>query len=203
MNEYSLKIMARLIDESKIERIKDVTLEMVVLKGYGGASISEIAHRAGVAEGYLYRHYKGKVELVNDLLFSNLNHLIQKLENLLDNHHSVADIFEKLTGTLFEMANLSPDRIKFLYVLMHDYNFKIQEEQREKIITLCRRVMDIGQRSGELTMDVDEEEIYCLGVAFPIQFINLHLKNFFNKDGLGNDVIKKVLKIQYNLIKKK
>lgn len=203
MNEYSLKIMARLIDETKIERIKAATLEMVVMKGYGGASISEIAHTAGVAEGYLYRHYKGKAELVNDLLFSNLENLIQKLESLLDNHHSVSEIFEKLTATLFELANQNPDRVKFLYVLMHDYNFKIQEEQREKIINLCRKVMEIGQKTGEIASGTDEEEIYLVGVAYPIQFINLHLKNFFNRDGLGNDEIKRVLKIQCNLINKK
>jgi AcrR family transcriptional regulator len=193
--------MARLIDETKIERIKAVTLEMVVLKGYGGASISEIAHKAGVAEGYLYRHYKGKAELVNDLLFSNLNELIQKLESLLDSRQTFPQIFEQLTRTLFEMANQQPERIKFLYVLMHDYNFKIQEEQREKILSLCSQVRDVGQKSG-YGFDIDEEEIYLLGVAYPIQFINLRLKGFFNNISLGEEEIKKVLKIQLNLLKK-
>ena len=194
--------MARIIDETKIERIKAATLEMVVLKGYGGASISEIAHKAGVAEGYLYRHYKGKVELVNDLLFSNLNELIQKLESLLENRHTFPQIFERLTRMFFEIANKQPERIKFLYVLMHDYNFKIQEEQREKIINLCRQVKEVGQKSDENLLDVDEEEIYLLGVAYPIQFINLHLKSFFNNTNLGEEEVKKVLKIQLNLIKK-
>ncbi len=192
--------MARTIDESKIEKIKAATLEMVVLKGYGGASISDIAHQAGVAEGYLYRHYKGKIDLVNDLLFSNLNELIQKLESLLANHHSVPEIFSQLTLMLFDLANQQPERIKFLYVLMHDYNFKIQEEQREKIIALCRQVLETGKKSGEISSDIDEEEIYLLGVAYPIQFINLHLKSFFNQTNLGEAEVKKVLKIQLNLI---
>lgn len=195
--------MARSIDETKIERIKDATLKMVVRKGYGGASISEIAQTAGVAEGYLYRHYKGKAELVNDLLFNNLEHLIQRLENLLDNHHSVYEIFEKLTATLFELANHNPEKIKFLYVLMHDYNFKIQEEQREKIIALCRQICDIGKKSGEIAPDIDEEEIYMAGVAYPIQYINLHLKNFFNRSALGETEVSKILSIQLNLIKRK
>ncbi|NJO68626.1 MAG: TetR/AcrR family transcriptional regulator [Bacteroidetes bacterium] len=194
--------MARIIDETKITRIKAATLEMVVARGYGGASISEIANLAGVAEGYLYRHYKGKAELVNDLLFSNLNELIILLESLLDNHHSVKEIFEKLTRVLFELANTDPDRIKFLYVLMHDYNFKIQEEQREKIISLCKRVKDIGLSTKELSPDIDEETIYLLGVAYPIQFINLHLKGFFNQSALAENEIKKVLYIHNQIIKK-
>jgi AcrR family transcriptional regulator len=195
--------MARIIDESKIERIKAATLEMVVQKGYGGASISEIASMAGVAEGYLYRHYKGKAELVNDLLFHNLNELIHKLESLLDNNHSTREIFEQLTRTLFDLANSSPERIKFLYVLMHDYNFKIQDQQREKIIMLCRQVREIGQNSGEISADTGEEEIYLIAVAYPIQLINLHLKNFFNRTSLGEEEVRKVLKIQFTLINSK
>lgn len=174
---------------------------MVVLKGYGGASISEIAKMAGVAEGYLYRHYSGKAELVNDLLFSSLEELISKLETLLDSHHSVKEIFGNLTSTLFDMAINHPDRIKFLYVLMHDYNFKIQDEQRKKIISLCNLVRELGQKSGELSMDVDEEEIYMIGVAYPIQQINLRLKGFFNKTELGDEEVNKVIRIQLKLIK--
>jgi len=160
MNEYSLKykIMARNIDDTKIERIKTAALEMVVQRGFGGASISEIAKLAGVAEGYLYRHYKGKSDLVNDLLFSNLNELIDKLEKLLDSNYSTKDIFEQLIRLLFNLANHQPERIKFLYVLMHDYNFKIQEEQRERIFKLCTRVKEKGQTSGEMNENIDEEE---------------------------------------------
>jgi len=194
--------MARVIDETKIERIKEATLHMVVQKGYGGASISEIASLAGVAEGYLYRHYKGKADLVHDLLYSNLNELINQLEQLLDNHHTVLEIFEQLTRTLFGIANVQPERIKFLYVLMHDYNFKIEESQRERILNLCTRVKVEGIKSGEIAADIDEEEIYLIGVAYPIQFINLHLKNFFNQSELGEGEIKKVLKIGKELIKK-
>ena len=203
MNEYSLiyKIMARNIDETKIERIKTAALEMVVHKGFGGASISEIAKLAGVAEGYLYRHYKGKTELVNDLLFSNLNELIDRLEKFLDSNCSTKDIFEQLIRLLFDLANNQPEKIKFLYVLMHDYNFKVQESQRERIFNLCTRVKEKGQISGEINESIDEEEIYLLAVVYPIQFINLRFKSFFNKSLLSEIEIKKVLKICLNLIK--
>jgi TetR/AcrR family transcriptional regulator, repressor of fatR-cypB operon len=193
-------IMARIIDETKIERIKEATLYMVVSKGYGGASISEIAKQAGVAEGYLYRHYKSKADLVNDLLFYHVNEIMDKLEKLLDNQYSVKEIFEHLTRGLFDLAINHPVRIKFLYVLMHDYNFKVQEMQRQRIFNLCSRVKEMGQKSGEIRKDIDEEEIYLLSVAYPIQFINLRLKNFFNLTQLGENELQKVSKIYLNLI---
>jgi AcrR family transcriptional regulator len=193
--------MARSIDETKIERIRIATLEMVVNKGFGGASISEIAKKAGVAEGYLYRYYKGKAELVDDLLFSNLNELINKLEEFLDDLHSVKDIFEQLIRVLFDIANKYPERVKFLFVLMHDYNFTVQDIQRKRILDLCKRVKGKGLITKEISKTTDEEEIFLLGFTYPIEFINLRFKNIFNRTALGEKEIQRVLKICVNAIK--
>jgi AcrR family transcriptional regulator len=193
--------MARLIDETKIERIRNTTIEMVVNKGFGGASISEIAKKAGVAEGYLYRYYKGKTELVDDLLFSNLNELINKLEEFLDDLHSIKDIFEQLIRVLFEIANKNPERVKFLFVLMHDYNFTVQATQRKRILDLCKRVKEKGFATKETNKTIDEEEIFLLGFTYPIEFINLRFKNLFNRSALGEKEIQKVLKVCVNAIK--
>jgi TetR/AcrR family transcriptional regulator, repressor of fatR-cypB operon len=199
MNIHS-KIMARAIDESKIERIKEAALQMIVSNGFGDASISKIAKKAGVAEGYLYSFYKSKSELIEDLLYFNVNELADKLEGLLDDSHSIKDIIEQLIRALFAMANHTPDRIKFLYVLMNDYNFKIQEIQRERIFNLCKRVKERGQQLNEIQQHIDEEDIYLIGVAYPIQFINHRLKAFFYRSELDELEIEKVLGICRKLL---
>jgi len=202
MNEHSLKKMARTIDKSKIARIKEAALQMIVSNGLGDASISKIAKKAGVAEGYLYSFYKSKSELIEDLLFVNVNELADKLEGLLDDKQSIKNILEQLIRTLFTMANNNPDRIKFLYVLMNDYNFKIQELQRERIFNLCKRVKERGQSLGEIRPLIDEEDIYLIGLTYPIQFINHRLKAFFYRSELGEPEIEKVLSICEKLINK-
>ena len=194
--------MARIIDDTKIERIKTATLQMVVMKGYGGASVSEIAKIAGVSEGYLYSHYKGKAELVNELLYNSINEIIQKLETLINNEHSISEILEQLVRLFINTAIDYPDKIKFLYVLMHDYNFKIQDSQRDKIFDLCKKVKEIGLKAGELRDDIDEEEIYLIAVAYPIQLINMRFKSFFNVSQIGEDEVSKVLRMCLNLIKR-
>jgi len=195
--------MARIVDETKIERIKEATIQMVVSKGVGGASISEIAHKAGVAEGYLYRHYSGKTELINDLLFTIMNEVLNELQKLIDEQHPVDEIIEKVVRILFDLANRNPERIKFLYVLRNDYNFSIQKDQQERIFSLCKRVKVMGHAAGTVDSTLSEEEIYLLGVAYPIQFINLRLKSFFYQSQLGENEIKKVLHICLNSIKSK
>jgi TetR/AcrR family transcriptional regulator, repressor of fatR-cypB operon len=201
MNEYSLTIMARAIDETKIERIRKATVEMIVEHGFGGASISVIARQAGVAEGYLYRYYNGKNELVNDLLHTNLNELISKLDELLNDLHSAGEIFEQLIRELFRIAKKSPERIKFLFVLMHDYNFTFQESQRKRITDLCKKVRDKGVATGEISSEIDEESIYLLGFTYPIEFVNLRFKKTFKRSTLGEKEIQKVLRVCLNAIK--
>ena len=192
--------MARNIDENKIIRIKEATMQMVVTNGFGNASISRIAKLAGVAEGYLYNYYRSKTELVEDLLYTNMNEIADKLDNLLAGNYSTPEVFEHLIRLLFEIANGQPERIKFLYVMMNDYNFKIQESQRLRILNLCRQVKINGNNKGDLKSDIDEEEIYLIGVTYPLQFINLRIKSFFDNSILGEKEIQKVLKICRSVI---
>jgi AcrR family transcriptional regulator len=192
--------MARLIDETKIERIKEAAVQMIVSNGLGDASISRIAKKAGVAEGYLYRFYKGKSELIDDLLYSNVNELADNLEVLLADQHTVGEIFEHLIRSFFSLAINQPERIKFLYVLMNDYNFNIQEKQRARIFNLCKSVKEKGHLSNELKAEADEEDIYLIAVSYPIQFINHRLKSFFYRSELGEAEIQKVLNTCRNLI---
>ena len=194
--------MARITDQSKIERIKDATMQLVVEKGYGNASISQIAKIAQVAEGYLYGYYKSKYDLVQDLLFINMNELVDEIEQSLSNGSNIFYSIEQFIRKLFELANNQPDRIKFLYVLLSDYNFKLQENQIQRIFNICKRVKESGQKSGILRNDINEEDIYIITVSYPIQFINLRIKSFFYKSELGESEIVKVLNNCKLLIKK-
>jgi hypothetical protein len=84
---------------------------------------------------------------------------------------------------------------------MNDYNFTIQQSVRERIFDLCRQVKEKGIQSGEIRPDIDEEEIYLIGVTYPIQFINLRFKNFFSRSEIGTTEIENVLRICKNSLK--
>lgn len=50
-------------DESKRQAIREAAVAAVVAGGLGGASIAEIAKRAGLSQGTLYLYFAGKDEL--------------------------------------------------------------------------------------------------------------------------------------------
>ncbi len=193
--------MARLIDEGKIQRIREATIELVVQNGYGGAAISSIAARAGVAEGYLYRFYSGKQELVTELLYSKVAQIIERLEYLLDSFDSVEEVIGQLISVIFKIAKDSPEEIKFMHVLMHDYNFPVSEEQRRVIKNLCERVISLGIRNGEVSKNISPEEAYGMSIIYPIEYINLRIKGFFGKTGWTEKDQKRVIEFSINALK--
>jgi len=193
--------MARSIDEGKIQRIREATIALVVQNGYGGASISSIARRAGVAEGYLYRFYTSKQELVTELLYTKVAQIIEKLEFLLNSCTRITEVINELIGELFKMASDSPEEIKFIHVLMHDYNFQVSEEQRQHIKSLCERVINIGIENGELSKDISPEEAYGIVVIYPIEFINLRMKGFFGSTTWTTEDQKRVAEFSINALK--
>ncbi|HZK96318.1 MAG TPA: TetR/AcrR family transcriptional regulator [Prolixibacteraceae bacterium] len=193
--------MARLIDEGKIQRIREATIALVVQNGYGGASISSIARRAGVAEGYLYRFYTSKQELVTELLYTKVAQIIEKLEFLLNSCTRIKEVINELIGELFKMASDSPEEIKFIHVLMHDYNFQVSEEQRQHIKSLCERVIRIGIENGEVSGNISPEEAYGIVVIYPIEFINLRMKGFFGSTTWTTEDQNRVAEFSINAIK--
>ena len=50
------------------ERLLDAALEVFLERGYAGATVRTIAHRAGVTEGLIYHYFSGKRELLLALL---------------------------------------------------------------------------------------------------------------------------------------
>ena len=193
--------MARVIDEGKIERIREATIEFVVQNGYGGAAISSIARRAGVAEGYLYRFHRSKHELVTELLYSKVAQIIEKLEILLNTCPGMKEVIFGLIGEFFKMATETPEQIKFMHVLMHDYNFQISDDQRQQIKNLCEKVVQTGIANGEINKTITAEEAYGLVVIYPLEIINLRMKGFFGNHNWTTEDQNRIAEFSINALK--
>lgn len=58
MNIHSL--WQKKVDQTKIERIRNASVEVISEHGILGGSVASIAERVDVSVGYLYRHYRVK-----------------------------------------------------------------------------------------------------------------------------------------------
>lgn len=60
-------------------KIVEAAIEVFSEKGYAGSSTSEIASRAGVAEGTIFRHYKTKKDLLMSIVLPMMLHTMGPL----------------------------------------------------------------------------------------------------------------------------
>ncbi len=164
--------MARITDQSKIERLKKSTMKLVVEHGFGGASASLIAKDADVATGYFYMHYKSKYELVNTLLHDVYQEVISKFEEITHKDLSFGEIVGKMIRHFFSMANKAPVKLKFLYVLTNDYSFLIEKEMHDSVFKILNVLTFDGHSTGQLDKEIQPADLYLIVIINTIQYIN-------------------------------
>ena len=92
---------------SRAERLLDVATEVFLEKGYKGASMIEIARRAGASKQTLYARYPSKAELFAGLIERKAAHLFEAIGSL-DDGRSIRDTLIDCGANLLELI-VSPD----------------------------------------------------------------------------------------------
>lgn len=169
--------MARITDPEKLNRIKESTMELLVRNGYSGITIAAIAFEARVSVGYLYRHFKGKNELINYLVLENFDYLQKTVNLLLDQSADIATVIRFYMGALFEIANTAPNKARFIGVLFRDPHFRKEAQGRNvlDIPEIAERIRLKGQITHEINPAVSSAEIMLFLLNIPIDFITQRL----------------------------
>lgn len=192
--------MARITDQTKIERLKQSTMKMVVDYGFGGASVALISKDAQVASGYFYMHYKGKYELVNAILQEVYSEVFGMFEKLIDQGKPFHETIENIIRHFVESANKEPIRVKFLYVLTNDYNFVIDKHIQENTQMLLEKLMEMGRSSNDLDKTLIVSDMYLILIITTIQFINQKYK-YRDQDIIAEEDIQHLLKLIFKFLK--
>lgn len=182
--------MARKIDADKIARIKEATMQTIVENGIESTTIAMIAKNAGVSGGYLYRTYKGKQDLINELYYDKVNSLYKELEFLLAlNQTSVQPLIESFIQNRVIYFLNEPIASKFFYQLLHNENFLASDEIKLKSAKLMERIKNIGVESGEISQNTTVYQLHYHILVYPVDYINFTRKNIFGDQEVTiNDV---------------
>lgn len=125
------------------DRILDSALTLFSEKGYDGVGVDLIAENAGIKGPSLYKHFKGKEEI--------LEALIEKAESYYEANFGSADNPGKMPSSMEELIDLSLKRIRFT---LHDPVIKkvrrmlTMEQFRSKRISLLATKYTIDSVQG-------------------------------------------------------
>lgn len=140
-------------------RIVQAAVEIIAEKGFAAASTSEIAQRAGVAEGTIFRHYKTK----KDLLVSIVSPIIGRLVSpfVLNNFKEVLvtdyPTFEDfLRAMLRNRIKFAKDHLKVIKILLQEIPFQpalknaFIEQVGRKVMERMIGIITHFQEKGEI-----------------------------------------------------
>lgn len=127
----------------KQKRILEAAVDIFAEKGFAASSTSEIAQKAGVAEGTIFRHYKTK----KDLLLAIASPIAFKLAapfilrefalKVLDAPHERVE--ELLRAVVKDRLQFARQHIKLLQILLHEIPY--QPELLSQVQTLFKDIV--------------------------------------------------------------
>lgn len=68
------------IRQASKEKIRAAAMELFIKQGYYATSISDIAKQAGISKGLLYNYYKGKEELLSEMVEARIKEVVGVME---------------------------------------------------------------------------------------------------------------------------
>ncbi|WHX64187.1 TetR/AcrR family transcriptional regulator [Peribacillus frigoritolerans] len=68
------------IRQASKEKIRAAAMELFIKQGYYATSISDIAKQACISKGLLYNYYKGKEELLSEMVEARIKEVVEVME---------------------------------------------------------------------------------------------------------------------------
>lgn len=158
------------------QRILDAAREEFLAKGYHGASLRTIAHRAGVTTGALYGAFLDKDALFDAVVGAPVRWFVSRFEAAqrefwgLDDEVQVAQMHSFSQAALFELVDhLFAHRDEFVIVVTGSAGSPF-ERWLDPVIALeeasTRRFIQTARRAGFPVQDIDDVLIHSLCSSF-------------------------------------
>jgi len=130
------------------------------LAGDGNAQIEEIARRAGVGVGTVYRHFPTKEALVGELVAERL---LVFLGNATEALETIADPWDALEATLRRNAEVVSGDAALQQTLMRDAAaWRYAERPRAELLAVTAKLIDRAKAAGAVREDLRAEDIPML-----------------------------------------
>jgi AcrR family transcriptional regulator len=133
--------------EAKKEAIFDAALALFASRGFDGTPVGELADKAGVAAGTIYRYFADKEALVNGLY---LHWKQQFLRNMQDGFPATATVREQFRWIWFALDRFRtswPQAFAFLEMHYHaSYLDEASKKIEEEVMVMFRTFIAHGQK---------------------------------------------------------
>lgn len=159
-------------------RVERAALDLFSQQGVDGVSIKELAKAAGISEGAMYRHYKGKDELAAALFDTIHARLFELIQSAITNAASFQAAVHNVVGVYCTVADEDP--ALFSYHLTHMYKFGPQSrgDRPDPVSLVVKRIKQAITEGDAIKEDPEVLAGAALGVV--LQTAAHHLSGRLN-----------------------
>lgn len=136
--------------EQTRQRLLRAALDLFTANGFRATTTPEIAQRAGVAEGTIYRHFTGKDHLLNEVYRSAQRWALGLLQEIdADKTMTAQERLQRLGRRLFEAAERDPAALRMLFLPVTDKHLddKSRDAARE-VRSQLEKIVAMGKSDG-------------------------------------------------------
>lgn len=134
--------------EATRHRLLRAALELFTSKGFRATTTPEIAERAGVAEGTIYRHFSGKEHLLNEV-YRAAHRWASGLVAETDGPHSPQERLQRIGRRLLEGAERDPAAARMLLLTRDDpYLDERSRDAAREFRASLQQVIAAGKSDG-------------------------------------------------------
>mgnify|MGYP001178156923 FL=1 len=138
------------IRQASKENIRAAAMDLFMKKGYYSTSISDIAKQAGISKGLLYNYYKGKEELLAEMVEARIREVVVVMEaaiNLDTPSEQIAYIVNNAIDHIYQR----PEVHRFYLHL------QTQPEADKELIKYSQCIIEENARQFELQCEIFEK----------------------------------------------
>ncbi len=168
IKESVMKRVTKKTEERRNE-ILNTAQRLFIEKGYIETSVSEIVKEIGVAQGTFYYYFKTKEEVIDAIIDSYIDEIINEFELCLT--HKDWDFIKKMENLAMAEVRTNLRTLNYLHRIKSvDIEIRILSVMIKKIVPYYRTVIEEGIKSGICKTEYPNETAESIIVASHILF---------------------------------
>ncbi|KOR78780.1 transcriptional regulator [Bacillus sp. FJAT-21352] len=137
------------IRQASKEKIRAAAMELFIKQGYYATSISDIAKQAGISKGLLYNYYKGKEELLSEMVEARIKEVAEVMEEAFT-LNTPREQLEHIINGAIDNIHQKPEVHRFYLHL------QTQPESDEDLIKYSHLIIEENARQFEFQCKIFE-----------------------------------------------
>lgn len=138
--------------------ITEAAVDVFAEKGFHQARVSDIARRAGVADGTIYLYFKNKEDLLLSIFEEKMEYLLDQLQQALEGVDDPIERIRRFAAFHFQQVRDNRAVAEVLQVELRLSNKFLRDYRPEKLwayLNVFGQIVRDGQASGLFRKDID------------------------------------------------